>query len=252
MEHISPKKRSVFSEEKRGMSREQIKIVAIAAMTVNHIALVFFLPGTIVFEVFVDTGYITAITMCFFLVEGYYHTHSKVAYMQRLAIFGVISQLPYTLALGQKQLNMMFTLLICFLMIYVVDKIKCKLLAVILTVILFCCTYYCSWSFRAAAFTILFVLTYKRKETFVIPYTAAFIIQFAVSLYEYQLSYSIGLAFILALGASLGVVISGCLISRYNGQCTNSHKQISKWFFYLYYPLHLALLFIIKLALGGK
>ena len=60
------------------------------------------------YEIMIDIGYLTAVTMCYFLVEGYYYTRSKVAYMQRLLIVALISQIPYTLALGLKQLNMLF------------------------------------------------------------------------------------------------------------------------------------------------
>ena len=60
------------------MNREQIKLTAIAAMTVNHTAIALVPPDSIVYTIMTDIGYLTAVTMCYFLVEGYYHTRSKM------------------------------------------------------------------------------------------------------------------------------------------------------------------------------
>lgn len=45
-------------------------------MLLNHIANVLLPENTILWEAFIDIGYFTAITMCYFLVEGFYYTHS--------------------------------------------------------------------------------------------------------------------------------------------------------------------------------
>ena len=97
------------------LDRDQIKMLAIVTMTFNHIAHVLMEPGSVLYEVFVDIGYFTAVTMCFFLVEGYRYTHSKKGYAKRLLIFALISEIPFVLAVGYFQLNVLFTLLICFL-----------------------------------------------------------------------------------------------------------------------------------------
>ena len=68
------------------MNRDQIKYVAMFTMLLNHIANVFLEPGTFLFEVMVDVGYFTAITMCYFLVEGYGYTRSKEKYGKRLLL----------------------------------------------------------------------------------------------------------------------------------------------------------------------
>ena len=41
-------------------------------MALNHIGLIFLVPGSGLYTVFVNAGYFTAITMCYFLVEGYH------------------------------------------------------------------------------------------------------------------------------------------------------------------------------------
>ena len=56
------------------MSRNAIKYLAMAAMFCNHFAYIFLKEGSTGQEVMVDIGYFTAITMCYFLVEGYHYT----------------------------------------------------------------------------------------------------------------------------------------------------------------------------------
>ena len=51
------------------MNREQIKLTAIAAMTVNHTAIALVPPDSIVYTIMTDIGYLTAVTMCYFLIE---------------------------------------------------------------------------------------------------------------------------------------------------------------------------------------
>lgn len=104
------------------LNRDQIKLLAVVTMTLNHFAHVFLTPGTVLCEVLQDIGYFTAMTMCFFLVEGYRYTRSRRDYARRLLAFAILSQVPYVLALGIYQLNVLFTLLICFLILCLMDS----------------------------------------------------------------------------------------------------------------------------------
>ena len=101
------------------MSRNAIKYLAMAAMFCNHFAYIFLKEGSTGQEVMVDIGYFTAITMCYFLVEGFYYTHSRRKYGERLLIFAGISQVPYMMAFDFSQLNMIFTLFICLSLIHI-------------------------------------------------------------------------------------------------------------------------------------
>jgi len=230
------------------MNREQLKLTAIAAMTVNHTAIALVPPQSILYTIMTDIGYLTAVTMCYLLVEGYYHTRSKMAYMQRLGVSAIISQVPYMLALGFRQLNMLFTLFLCFLVLLVMDKVKQRVLKIPAVVILFCCSFFCDWAFKAVLFTVFFNLAYQRQESLVIPFSAAFMVQFCLSLYAYQAAFPAGQALLLSLFSSAGIVVSGYLIIRkYNGKRSEKHKMVWKWFFYLYYPFHLMLLYLFKI-----
>ena len=70
--------------EKPGLTRDAIKYLAIFTMLLNHIANVLLPENTILWEVLVDIGYFTAITMCYFLVEGFYYTHSRIHFFHNI------------------------------------------------------------------------------------------------------------------------------------------------------------------------
>ena len=72
------------------MSRKAIKYLAMAAMFCNHFAYIFLKEGSTGQEVMVDIGYFTAITMCYFIVEGYHYTRSVKNYALRLLVFGIL------------------------------------------------------------------------------------------------------------------------------------------------------------------
>ena len=118
------KVRGVFS-----MNRDAIKMFAMFTMLLNHIANALLPAGQPLTNLFLFIGYFTAVTMCYFLVEGYGYTRSKRNYAARLLVFALLSQLPYQLAFPDYgmaefvQLNMLFTLLLCFLVLLVQEKV---------------------------------------------------------------------------------------------------------------------------------
>ena len=75
------------------MSRDSIKMVAMLTMLINHIANVFLPAGQPLTNLCLCIGYFTAVTMCFFLVEGYGCTRSKRRYAGRLLGFAVLAAL---------------------------------------------------------------------------------------------------------------------------------------------------------------
>ena len=237
----------------RALNRDQIKIIAVLTMTLNHIAHILLDSGSVLFEVFEDIGYFTAITMCFFLVEGYGYTRSKKKYMKRLLIFALLSEIPFVLALGYFQLNIIFTLLICFLIFCVMDSgmEPWKKNLLIFGLVLF--TIFCDWAVLLAVAAILLKKAGNgtRKQAGAYGVFAALFwlinIQNFVALADGVDPVSFGYAVLHGFYATLGIIASGIVtLVLYNGKKSEKYKKFNQWFFYIYYPAHLLLLWLIS------
>lgn len=98
-----------------------LKVAAIVGMTCNHVANVFGseLPGGAMVALY-SLGGLTFPIMAYLLCEGYRHTSSVRRYAERLAVFAVVSQIPYSLLFGATG-NVLITLLIGLGMLWLVD-----------------------------------------------------------------------------------------------------------------------------------
>ena len=139
------------------LNRDQIKYIAVILMALNHIANIFLKEGTVPFLLLRNLGYFTAPVMCFFLVEGYYYTHSRKQYGQRLLLFALLSQIPFQIAFGEGQSwrlvrgNMILTLFICFLILVCLDERHVLPAAVLIFL-----TAFCDWGMATPLMVILF------------------------------------------------------------------------------------------------
>ena len=212
--------------EKPGLTRDAIKYLAIFTMLLNHIANVLLPENTILWEVFIDIGYFTAITMCYFLVEGFYYTHSRRKYGERLLIFAGISQVPYMMAFGNSQLNMIFTLFICFMILVVQERMMASKWRIPLLILLLLLSICSDWAILAPVFTIWFHEGWGNRKRMIT-------------------AYGVG-----ALLSALGIVASGIIIlCFYNGKKSEKAPKFSKWFFYVFYPAHLLVLSIVRVII---
>lgn len=236
-----------------GLTREQIKYIAIAAMTVNHIG-TGLIPDGLMKTVMQDIGYFTAIVMCFFLAEGFRYTSSKKRYGSRILLFGFISQIPFFMAFGYPELNMMFTLFLCFLLLVIRTDGRFagkRLVPGLLVVFL---SGFCDWPFMAPVFTLLFYNAGaewgERKKACGFVVILYLIFTFVSTC---GTVYGAAQALLRAVCSSIAPA-EACLtiLFLYNGK-ENSGKGSrawGKWFFYIYYPVHLLLIGIVRTAAG--
>ena len=229
------------------MSRDSIKMLAMFTMLLNHIANALLPAGAPLTNAFLFIGYFTAVTMCYFLVEGYSYTRSKPRYAGRLLVFAVLSQLPYQLAFpdygmaGFVQFNMLFTLLLCFLILYVQENVQDRILRGVCIVLLVCASLFCDWALLAPVFTLLFAWAKGSRPR----QHAAFGI--AALLYGGMAWLGSGLWWD-ALGCAVPILVAGFFILYlYNGQRAAHGRTFYKWFFYAFYPLHLLVLGLVRL-----
>ena len=235
------------------LNRDAIKAIAMATMLLNHIANALLSPQSPWFAPLVNIGYFTAVTMCYFLVEGDGYTHDRKAYALRLLIFAVIAQIPYQLALGFFQLNMLFTLLVCFGIVHVwvswgADKGPQKVLAVLG---LFFASLFMDWAILAPVFTLMFASwrygdapACGTRSVLARLFVGDALIFFFLNLPAEWTAQ----AMLQAAASSLGILAAGAVILLfYNGKRAEHGRTFWKWFFYLFYPAHLAVLTAVKL-----
>lgn len=245
------KKEAEKAGRKRGMSRESIKYIAMFTMFLNHVATIFMKPGTIEYEVLVNIGYFTAVTMCYFLVEGYHYTRSIMAYRNRILLFAVIAQFPFYLAFPEygMVMNMMFTLYICSWIVEVMYTVQEPGKRAVVVFILILLTAFGDWPVLAGMFTVLFVLAGEDKRRKKIAYLVAAILLGQAMFTTNQSVYGISFALLSGGGAALAVLASGvCILHFYNGKQAEKGKKFSKWFFYVFYPAHLLVLALIRIC----
>ncbi len=240
------------------LNRDIIKYIAMVTMLLNHIANVFLEPGTLLSTVLLDIGYFTAPVMCYFLVEGYHYTRSKRRYAERLAVFALISELPFCLAFsemynGEKTIsfcgfNMIFTLLLCFGILYVRESVGNEAVRTLLILGFFILSLFSDWALFAPAFTLLFANAggdqRKVRNAFIIAAVLFTILNISptdTGILTVQAVFS-------ATASSFGILAAGIVIvCLYNGKRMERGRAFSKWFFYLFYPGHLLILGIIRI-----
>lgn len=232
----------------RVLNRDVIKYIAAFAMFLNHFSLIWMDQNSLAAKIFDNIGYFTAITMCYFLVEGFYCTRSRKSYALRLFVFGVISEIPYYFVIVKRipgstaNLNMMFSLLICFFILLAFEKVSNEIILVLAIGGLFGLSFVCDWAFLAPGFTVLFWWGYGLEKETKIAFTISVVL---LGLFHV----SQGLLY--AVGSMAGGALSAFAITcLYNGKRIPKGQKFSQCFFYWFYPLHLLALGLLRIVIG--
>jgi hypothetical protein len=148
-------------QKKLFFKEETLKYIALIAMIIDHLAVIFvgfYSP----FYVFMRTiGRISAPIFCWFLVKGFHRTHNFTRYTNRLLIFAILAFYPFRFIFGQK-LDMMFLFffgLIFLQGIHRKDKLPLKVLEIVILVV---GAYYCDYGIYGLA--IIFSLDFIQKN----------------------------------------------------------------------------------------
>ena len=244
---------------KQILNANRIKVIAILAMTIDHIAWLLF-PGypTDFLPVMLHIiGRLTCPIMCYFIAEGYHYTKDVRKYTGRLFFFAFLSHFAYIFASESfvdwrsfipfyygsvlDQTSVMWSLAWGLVMLRVVNSGKIQRDSVkILLVLLMCLISFPSdWSCIAALCIMAFGTNRGKFRTQMLWMTLYVAIYGAV--YFFALDPLYGLL-------QLAVVLAIPVIRMYNGQRGSSPKanKIMKWVFYLYYPLHLLVIGWLK------
>lgn len=258
---------------KKGLSGSTLKLVAIVAMFIDHFAAIIldrYLVSIGILSLNQDTvllpenrtmliiycidlamrliGRLGFPLFCFLLVEGYYHTRNKAKYGMRLAMFALISEIPFDLGFKSQVLeftyqNVFFTLFFGFVMIWGIDEFnmqmkekfegKLRLFLCILGTV----------SITVAGGVIVELLKTDYASIGVIT----IVLMFLLHKKSFAGSIALGcLALTVRMPVEITSFITVPLVAKYNG--TRGLKL--KYFFYLFYPVHILLLALVCMAMG--
>ena len=245
----------MFSKIKeRGLNTGDLKLIAIVAMTIDHLTWLLF-PGLqrvwFVFALHI-IGRLTAPIMWFFIAEGSYYTRDSVKYIKRLFLFAVISHFAYSFAFGLSpmpfksgifnQTSVIWSLAIGATLIFAVQKHKLSgIVTVFLIILANLLSFPADWS--CIAVMVPFFLYMHRGD---FKKQAIDYIIFAI---VYAAVYFIFIDKVYGL-LQLFILLSIPVLSLYNGKAGNNRNM--KWLFYIYYPAHLVIVGLVRLALYGN
>lgn len=229
-----------------------IKLVAIAAMTIDHIAWLIFpgYPKEFVPLFLHVIGRVTCPVMCYFIAEGYHYTRNVGKYTARLFAFAFLSHFPYVFASMDfvdwksfipfyygsvlNQTSVMWALAWGLVMLRVADsrKIRKNAVKTVLVILICLVSFPSDWSCIASLCILSFGTNrgnFKAQMLWMVFYVAIY-----AAVYSFAIDKVYGLI-------QMAVVLAIPILMMYNGQRGRSPRlnSLMKWLFYAYYPLHL-------------
>lgn len=240
--------------KEKGLNANQLKLIAILAMTLDHLTWTLF-PGystewyVILFHII---GRLTAPIMWFFIAEGFHYTHDIKKYAIRLFVLAAISHFTYNFCFGMSpvpfqttvfnQTGVVWSLAWGLVLLYIYEEKQWQLWQKVLITIVICLvTFPSDWS-CIATMAILAIGTnrgnFKKQMAHMMLWTAM-----------YAIVYFIFIDKVYAI-IQLGTCLTIPFLYFYNGK-RGSFKGMGK-LFYIYYPLHLVICGIIRVILWGS
>ena len=247
--------------KQKGISQEGIKTIATITMLIDHVSAVlvyewymtqslsagYHMKGLWDLYMFLRIiGRIAFPIYCFLLVEGVHYTKNPKKYGIRLAIGALLSEIPFDLAFsGGWDLSynsVMITLLLGFFMLEAMKRVdllwKCLLVL----------------PFYALAE--LLKTDYARNGILIIAFLAI-----TRGIPHEKLFRFIGMILLLNFGGAINIgfirmpielfgLIGIALVFLYDGK-KRSYSKVFQWAFYLFYPVHLLILWLTKILIFG-
>lgn len=195
----------------------------------------------------------------FMLVEGYFHTKNLKKYVGRLFLFAVLSEIPFNLAMGSSVLypihqNVLWSFLISLGLIHWNEKVK-RTKKIWVQILVGCVTVLLGYIigiltmvdfYHAGILTVLVFYFFRQRAWWC--YIGQFLCLWYINIemlsgFAYELHIAGETYFLVRQGFALLALIP---IWLYRGK-QGYHSKILQYSYYLFYPLHLLILGMIKM-----
>jgi hypothetical protein len=223
---------TVLSSFKLDLGRDLLKIIAIVTMTVDHVG-AFLYPDL---EVLRIIGRLSFPLFAYLLVLGVDSTRKPWRYMVSLLAFALVSQVPYFLVFDiqpLERLNILFTLFLSALTLYLfLKKNVLGVVPLLVSVII---------NVEGGIYAVVFILLLKLLRQFPKTGVAALLALNLLFILEPDIQVLSVLALPLILVHEKGWLRKEVTVQR------NSVYLLRKYAFYIFYPLHLTVLYLVKM-----
>jgi len=248
---------------KKVLNGFQIKLIAIITMVIDHTGMIFF-PRIIVFRII---GRIAFPLFAFFIAEGFRHTRSVKKYLFRLFLCAILFQIPdwvfgseamrrifiswgwESVPIINYELNIFATLFLGLAAISLFEKLKEKHIAYSWLAVTAMAAIAQIIGADYGAYGVLFIIVFYIAERNMIKILIGWIILHAsYAAYEVYSSYAASGIIAFPHSIQLFSLLSIGIIALYNGE----RGRKMKYFFYLFYPLHMIVLYVIDYIISLK
>lgn len=244
-----------------GLTANQLKFIAIACMLIDHIAHVFVPWDTALSTIMHFVGRITGPIMFFMAAAGYHYTRNINRYMVRLAAFAIISYFPFLYcfagnivptSLGEVfNFNVIYTIFLGVAAIRVRRASIHNGLKAIVILALYLLSCFGDWGTICISIMLVFDIFQGNFKKQFWAYLAVIFLQDGL-LYVlisplYNLAYGnpVDLQYLWSSVDGFGTILPVILLSRYNGK-KGTGGAVAKYSFYVFYPLHLIILGLLR------
>lgn len=211
--------------QKIGLSSFGLKMIAILTMTIDHMGFILF-PQALWMR---GIGRLAFPIFCFTLTEGFSHTHDLKRYMRRMLVVGLLSEIPFNLAesgriISIEHQNVFFTLLIGLIMLYYCEKASGTVAKAEVVIIAMFAAEFLRTDYGALGVLLIAIFWFAREHKW------------------YRALLGGGWNFLFGIPIQDAGIFAILPIALYNGKKGRS----TGYFFYLYYPVHLLILYGIS------
>ncbi|MBW7458077.1 TraX family protein [Paenibacillus sepulcri] len=207
-----------------------MQLIAMVTMLIDHLGVTFFKDLTILRVI----GRIAFPIYAYCIVLGYKRTSNMKLYMRRLFWIALISQLPFTFALGTVGVNAAGTLLVCLVVLYGIENWRKSIwipAAIAAAVVME------ALDFDYGAYGLLLVLIYTYT-------TSHFMV---LGHFGLNILFIILKSWVLELFSIFSTVFIAYWPEIFRQM---ERRRMPKWLWRSFYPAHLALLAVLELIIG--
>ena len=229
---------------KRPLSQEGLKFLACAIMLLDHIGATLIPWGTLRI-----IGRLAFPIFCFLLAEGAHYTRNPRNYLLRLGIGAILSELPFDLALfgswSWQHQSVMIPLLLGAMALLAMKRMTQPLLKILVLLLFACLADFMNTDYGGAGVLMiaLFGLTRERKYGWLVQLLGMYLI--CRWIIPGGVVWFIGRYVFIEIFAILALIP----IWLYSGKKSTSSRAV-QWAFYLFYPVHLWILYLISILLA--